>query len=211
MKLIKNVGSHFIQNRVVNTIELSLKHNGGDDRILVKELDDGALLCVLADGATGVGVGYLASELFVHNCELQIKSFEDADIMPELMLKIDSNIMSSCPESDTTGLIVLFKDNIVYAVSAGDSQIYVIGPNSKQCLSMDQYQKPRIGSGICRPQLIKHVLSSDEHIVLCSDGLFNLVLEQNLNLDTLGLDYLLVEAKEYMDDDVSVIHIASDS
>lgn len=47
---------------------VSPKIEGGDDIVAVRMLSDGAHLLVLADGATGVGLGRVAAERFVSIC-----------------------------------------------------------------------------------------------------------------------------------------------
>ena len=49
----------------ISSSVVSPKPSGGDDRILIRHLQDHSILVLLADGATGIGFGALAAERFI--------------------------------------------------------------------------------------------------------------------------------------------------
>ena len=56
---------------------------GGDDRVFFGTLADGTLLAILADGATGVGLGSLAADAFVASVRRQVTAWTE-DLSPVL-------------------------------------------------------------------------------------------------------------------------------
>lgn len=62
--------SYYISSSIV-----SPKPSGGDDRILIRHLQDQSILVLLADGATGIGFGALAAECFINVMSACVSGF----------------------------------------------------------------------------------------------------------------------------------------
>lgn len=154
-----------------SSIALSPKQKGGDDIVHTKILDDGSLLAILADGATGAGDGRMAADLFVQSCINNIRLFNVSDdVITEAFAKADEQIQSTGLYADTTGIVMLIKDGEYKCASVGDSECWMSSPDGRIAITINQRRKPRIGSGSYLPFVNKGRV--DGCIVLGSDGLF---------------------------------------
>lgn len=154
----------------ISTSIVSLKPSGGDDRILIRHLQDQSILVLLADGATGVGFGALAAECFIEVMSSHVSNFRRAAVdIVHGFRSADQQIAGLAHQCDTTGVVLLVHGDHYVCASVGDSAVYMEGPNGVVELTQGQRRKPRIGSGIQTPIVSSGKLTGT--LLLSSDGL----------------------------------------
>jgi len=143
----------------------------GDDVVAIHSLDDGSILFILADGASGSGDGRVAAELFVKSCVENIKAFDVSNnIISHAFEKADGLIQLANLFAETTGILLLIKDDKYRCASVGDSECWMSSPDSYISLTENQRRKPRIGVGSILPSVNNGLVTGT--IVMGSDGLF---------------------------------------
>lgn len=148
----------------------SQKEQGGDDRIAVRLLADGSTLLALADGATGMGYGYLAAEAFIDVCLAQIQGFPVENDTLSTVFAISEGLISRLArECDTTGILCVVRGADYVLASVGDSGAWSLHQGQLVELTAGQRRKPRIGSGSLQPSIRRGTLPGP--LVLASDGL----------------------------------------
>jgi hypothetical protein len=149
----------------------SPKLDGGDDLLLIKTLADGTLLVAHADGASGIGFGRRAAEVFLRTVESFItECFVEAAAIGPVLAQADVAIMQEGIDGDTTGIVMLIKDGIGLIGAVGDSEAWMLTDGGPVELTKGQLRKPRIGDGIEMPYTAEFEVTGT--IVIGSDGLF---------------------------------------
>jgi len=152
------------------SIEFSTYTTGGDDIVSCEVLRDGSVLAIVADGATGVGHGHLAAQVFVETIRRRVTSWTER--LEDAFFQADAAIARGPQECDTTGIVLLAKDGRFTLASVGDSEAWMLATTGPKELTRQQWRKPRIGSGIRTPE--HNVGALDGPVLLGSDGLFML-------------------------------------
>lgn len=160
----------------------SCASTGGDDRVHCSRLPDGSLIAIVADGATGVGMGRFASGEFVRSILRNFTAWPAADSgagsLSDAFATADRDIKALRLDCDTTGIVMLVREtgsgmNHEYMLaSAGDSEGYMMTSEGPTELTKSQVRKPRIGSGVRTVRVRGGAVTGA--IVLGSDGLFML-------------------------------------
>lgn len=136
-----------------------------DDRVALTRFPDRALL-LLADGATGVGYGGLAADVFVKT----LKVCGSAHGLESGFLRADREIRNAEIEGDTTGIALYWIADRLTCCSVGDSEAWAF-PSSEAPfeITCSQVRKPRIGNG-ARP-VTTNMDPTFQGVVICgSDG-----------------------------------------
>lgn len=153
----------------ISTSTVSPKPSGGDDRILIRCLQDQSILVLLADGATGVGFGALAADRFIEVMSSHVTNFSRAteDIVHGLR-SADRQIAELDHQCDTTGVVLLVHGDRYMCASVGDSAVFMDSSSGVVELTLGQRRRPRIGSGIQDPVVALGEVSGP--MFLATDG-----------------------------------------
>lgn len=145
--------------------------NDDDVRVLVLE---NSMVILLADGATGLGYGDVASRIFVDTLEERLSNDPDSDL--RMAFEVANYRIAMCGHPcDTTGIAVqIYADGRVRGACVGDSEVYSVSRDGgwPPHLTRGQYRKPRIGSGSLTV-LFDYQLAPGEQLIFASDGLWN--------------------------------------
>ncbi len=144
---------------------------GAEDRVLVTRAGS-SLIVTLADGAGGISGGAVAAELAVSEMTRLAKLAAPIDLgrLVALIDEVDSILASDPNAGETTGVIVVVRDNAVIGASVGDSIAWLVEGEGLIDLSEDQVRKPLMGSGRARPVSFEHSNLSGR-LLVASDGL----------------------------------------
>lgn len=194
---------------------VSSKPDGGDDVAESYRLTDGSIVALLADGATGVGEGRQAANIFIELCKEQIYPGCNPEVvLPRVCFAADLKIMEQGLDADTTGLILVLKDEKYTLCSVGDSEAWMKVPGGLIELSSSQQSKPRIGSFIKPPVVVSGHITGP--IIVASDGLRHRLgmpsvwftqLTKGLTTATALTNFVFDTWKGNLPDDVAVILI----
>lgn len=158
------------KNLNVFTAAASAAPNGGDDIVASVRFNDGSVMLMLADGATGIGFGRLAAQEFVTTCVERLSAFPEADSAVQfLFLEADRRIRRLQRECDTTGVVCIVRDEEYACASVGDSGAWLIEPHQVTSITRGQPRKPRVGS-CCDVPFVKRGRVAGQ-ILMASDGL----------------------------------------
>lgn len=154
----------------ISTSVVSPKSSGGDDRILIRHLQDESIIVLLADGATGVGFGALAAERFIEVMSSHVTNFSRAtDDIPHGFRCADRQIAELDHQCDTTGVVLLVHGDHYMCASVGDSAVFMESSSGVVELTLGQRRKPRIGAGIQDPVVSLGKVAGP--LLLATDGL----------------------------------------
>jgi serine/threonine protein phosphatase PrpC len=184
---------------------------GDLDNPVVQELELGMKFAMVADGMGGHAQGALASRSALRSVIHSLNKGSDTTILARALCEANDalyDIMFERPEArgmGTTIVGVVFGENGVAYFNVGDSRAYRHRPGNLALLSHDdiplgtrssslrrtsQTITQSIGGRLSRAQIAPHVglapsLKRDESILLCSDGLSDMVgdLELSRTLD----------------------------
>lgn len=199
---------------------VATKKSKNDDKILIDSLKDGLILA-LADGATGIGLGHLASEEFINSVEKNIlveDVFSDENILSSFFMKVDEQLTKKFDgDANTTGIILCAKDNKFIGSSVGDSEVWLFTSDKTSFqYTWQQNKKPRIGSG-CRPGVNFEMSSvkKNDIILLASDCLFGYAsndfiketIYSSANIEEVGMKLYshIIKTYDGLPDDFSLI------
>ncbi len=186
----------------------------GQDAIFIEETDE-YTICFICDGAGGISGGLEASKLL---CQLvsgvkNLKELDSSDDFELMLRNFDKELQDDPRSGESTGLILLIKDDYVVGASVGDSQCWLIEESFHYEITGFQYRKPLLGSGSATPVGFGPIEITGS-IVAGSDGLFDYVNMKEIKqiiLDTSGKQSIheLVEQAELCDstlqDDIAII------
>jgi serine/threonine protein phosphatase PrpC len=140
------------------------------DRVQTFSLRDW-LIIAIADGAGGISGGAQAAESLIRIAAEQKSSLLNADDCVRLLREADQRIASDPRAGETTGIVLIIKPNEICGASVGDSEAWILSPNSNQSLTRNQIRKPFLGSRASIP--IAFTFSQSRGILLvATDGLW---------------------------------------
>jgi serine/threonine protein phosphatase PrpC len=130
-------------------------------------------ILVLADGAGGVAGGHAASDALVEAVSTAIAGDCDAwDVRGWLRVFHETDAtLSRARCAETTGIVAVFDGDAVFGVSAGDSELWIVGAEAVDAVTRGQ-SAARLGSGRVAPRHFHRVLLESDTVVCGSDGLF---------------------------------------
>ena len=192
-----------------------------EDSFYVKAYDDSHMLAVVADGMGGYKGGKQASTIAVKSISEYIES-----LLPDLLtynerrlkqaiikaLKIANKaIVDSADASDdlknmgTTAVVCFICGEKLFAFNIGDSRLYIINDSITQItkdhsLVVELVITKALGSDDnIEPDIYKEKISLEDTILLCSDGLTNMLTDNriieivNANKDIKKITKTLIE------------------
>jgi serine/threonine protein phosphatase PrpC len=138
-----------LNTKHIHSFSLSQKgmtRRENQDRFLVKELPEDALLAAVADGMGGESAGYVAAQMAISSLEALPTIQQDKELifLKELFKKYDKKILqASIKNSDyknmgTTLITVFIKNQKAYWVHAGDSRLFLLRESRLMQITQDQ-------------------------------------------------------------------------
>nr|WP_250807847.1 SpoIIE family protein phosphatase [Neorhizobium tomejilense] len=187
-----------------------------DDTVVVLPKAD-ELAVLVADGATGFGMGNVASGALGKYFASNFETPNTARKSKRFLIDADNAVRLACvdgaEESDTTGIVLSVSSSGIEGASAGDSQAIIFGVTTCE-LTAKQRRRPRIGNG-AYPEEFTARLAPGDVLVLATDGLWNMVKQESVGKTALsaeGVDQavakLIASARNSAgnySDDVSVV------
>lgn len=132
-----------------------------------------ALVVVVADGVGGVAGGSSASEAVlaaVHSKLSAVVDPYDLRLWCDVLLETDGQLASGCT-GETTAVLVVASAVGVLAVSAGDSEAWVVSSAGRLDRLTASRARQRLGTGRAKPAWC-HRPKLDGVLVVATDGLF---------------------------------------
>ncbi len=198
----------------------------GDDYLDVKKLDE-VVVAVLCDGVGSADEGREAAKrvvtYLINNFKNRIKSWPIKKTLKTFITSINKILYNESlalyerEELLTTLALVVIDNDRLYGANVGDSRIYLKRDDKLILLSLDHSEDNMLFEAIGMKEEInihyfENNLQKDDTILLCSDGLYNVLDENEIKrLVELGA-YNLVKAaskktNDNLPDDTSAIVI----
>ena len=212
---------------MINSFSLAKgKELTGDDYLEVKKFDD-LIVAVLCDGVGSAEGGKEAAKktvkYLINNFENRIKSWDLEKSIKTFITSINKILYNESlalyerEELLTTLALVVIDNDRLYGANVGDSRIYLKRDDNLILLSKDHSEDNMLLEAIgMREEVNIHYfennIQKDDLILLCSDGLYNVLSEEEIKkLLDLGA-YNLVKAaskkvNDNLPDDTSAIVI----
>jgi len=189
----------------------------GDDFYDVKTMED-LTIAVLCDGVGSALEGAEAAKRVTSHLmtnfktrpqswsiEKSIKTFIESI---NTILYQESMVNYESEELVTTLVIVVIIDNRIYAANVGDSRLYLLRDKVLTQLSQDQAEGDMLTEAIgisntVSPYYFENNIQEGDKILLCSDGLYNIIGENILEKGIEnGAHYLVRKASRLMEENL---------
>ncbi len=194
----------------------------GDDFYDVKTIGD-LTIAIVCDGVGSATEGaeaakrttkYLMNNFKIRpktwSIEKSIKSFIESI---NAILYQESQINYESSELVTTLTIVVIQGNRLYGANVGDSRVYLYRDNKLNQLSYDHAMDEEGFENVLtqaigidtevQPYYFENLVEKNDKILLCSDGLYNVIDSQQLEKGiVLGAHALVKKASKLMEDDL---------
>ncbi len=194
----------------------------GDDFYDVKTIDN-LTIAIVCDG---VGSAQEGAEAAKRVTNYLMTNFKNRPISWSIEKSIQTFIQSinailyeesmvnyERPELVTTLTIVVIEGHRLYGANVGDSRVYLHRENKLNQLSHDHSMDENGYDGVLTraigidkevsPYYFENIITKDDRILLCSDGLYNVlddeILSSSLNI---GANYLVKKASKLENDDL---------
>lgn len=179
----------------------------GQDRVGVRELDDGIVIA-LADGAGGTGGGAQAAQAVI---DAVLAAAPTVPAWSSFLAELDPAVMRLGGETTAIALSVTRAEIVGAAV--GDSGAWIIRDDGVEDLTAAQERKPLLGGG-CMPVEVRSGSLAGGTLLVASDGLLKYAREARIASVVRGAElaaaaHALVELVRLrsgaLQDDVSII------
>ena len=198
------------------------KNLKGDDFFSVKSIGN-LTIAIVCDGVGSADYGDEASKrvtnYFINNfknrpiswsIEKSIKTFIDSI---NSILYEESIVNYESPELVTTLALVIIEGNRLYGVNVGDSRVYLKRDNKLIQLSNDHIVEEKGYEGVLTqaigidksvtPYYFENIINKNDNILLCSDGLYSVIDEDEIKDGIVnGGHYLVKYASKLTEDNL---------
>lgn len=161
----------------------------GDDRIAVRDFDDGVVI-VVADGAGGTGGGAQAADAVIREVTAAADLAHDAAKWCEILRQTDLRIGSG----EATCVVAAWTAAGVVGASVGDSRAWLLDHGELTDLTKDQVRKPLLGSGDARPVGFTQP-AAQGLLLVATDGFCNYVRRDVLLKEIHWIDFAVLARK----------------
>ena len=171
----------------------------GDDIYEVKTLGD-LTIAIVCDGVGSASAGREAAQrvtsYLINNFKMRPKSWSiEKSILTfiesiNLILFRESQLNYESSELVTTLALVVIEGNRLYGANVGDSRVYMYRENALTQLSQDHAMQESGYEGVLTqaigiskeifPYYFENIVQKDDKILLCSDGLYNIIDNERL-------------------------------
>ncbi len=198
------------------------KELSGDDFYDIKTIGN-LTIAVLCDGVGSADGGAEAAKrttnYLINNFKIRPKTWSIEKSIISFIKSINSILYKESivnyerPELVTTLTIVVIEGNRLYGANVGDSRVYLYRNNTINQLSFDHAMEESGYENVLtqvigieqtiEPFYFENIVEKDDKILLCSDGLYNLMSEDRLEMGiSLGAHSLVKKASKLVDDDL---------
>ncbi len=171
----------------------------GDDFYDVKTIGD-LTVAIVCDGVgsalEGAAAAKRTTQHLMNNLKIRPKSWEIEKSIKSFIESInailyqESQANYESPELVTTLTIVVIRGNRLYGANVGDSRVYLYRNNKLNQLSYDHVMDEKGYENVLtqaigitpkvKPYYFENIVQKDDKILLCSDGLYNVLNEKEL-------------------------------
>ncbi len=214
-----------MKTKCIKSTALSLakgKELKGDDFFGVKIYDD-LTVCVVCDGVGSATEGAKASKkvtnYLLQNFKNRPQSWSIEKSIKSFVTSINSILYQESQneyersELVTTLALVVIEGNRLYGANTGDSRVYLFRDNTLTQLSIDHVVDDENYDGVLteavgldkKTQLyyFENIIQKDDKILLCSDGLYTVLNEEEIKKQIrFGANFLVKKASAIMNDDL---------
>ena len=189
----------------------------GDDYLDVKKLDE-VVVAVLCDGVGSADEGREAAKrvvtYLINNFKNRIKSWPIEKTLKTFITSINKILYNESielyerEEFLTTLTIVVIDNDTLYGANVGDSRIYLKRDDKLSILSIDHSEENMLLEAIGMREDVniyyfENKLQKNDEILLCSDGLYNVLDEEEIKkYISLGAYSLVKTASSKCDDNL---------
>lgn len=173
---------------------------------------EAGVICI-CDGMGGLDKGELASKMVVSAIRDNILTYFDFNNIPEVMKKVNSDIISLCKERNirsmgTTCTVIMCKEGVYKICHIGDSRAYIVNSRGYTQLTEDHsairkygitkrnnlalYNKYKNKLTRCigvveniKPDIFEGTYTSGDAFFLCSDGCWHYFDEKKISLESI--------------------------
>ncbi|MDA3908807.1 MAG: protein kinase [Sulfurimonas sp.] len=198
------------------------KELSGDEFYDIKSIGN-LTIAVLCDGVGSADGGAEAAKrttnYLINNFKIRPKTWSIEKSIISFIKSINSILYKESmvnyerPELVTTLTIVVIEGNRLYGANVGDSRVYLYRNNRMNQLSFDHAMEESGYENVLtqaigieqtiEPFYFENIVEKDDKILLCSDGLYNLLSEERLEMGiSLGAHSLVKKASKLVDDDL---------
>ena len=196
------------------------KNLTGDDAFEIKN-SPSITVAVLCDGVGSAEYGAEAAKRVCHFLVTNLKNHPNSWSMQKAILHFIKSVNSILytesmeqyqrVEMVTTLALVVIEGDRVYGANVGDSRIYILRDDKLSVLSQDHNEDEEELSHVLtkaigldsevEPYYFENKLQKDDRVLLCSDGLYNLLDEKDLIDGIKTSAYSLVKHASRLTDD----------
>lgn len=194
----------------------------GDDFYDFKNIND-LTVAVVCDGVGSAQAGAEAAKrvtsYLINNFKMRPKAWSIEKSIKSFIKSINSILYQESltnyerAELVTTLAIVVIEGNRLYGANAGDSRVYLYRDEKMNKLSIDHVMEEAEYKNVLtqaigidkevEPYYFENMIRQDDKILICSDGLYNVMSENRLeNAISFGAHSLVKKASSLMNDDL---------
>jgi serine/threonine protein phosphatase PrpC len=129
-------------------------------------------IVAVADGAGGISGGAEAAEMFMRLVRESAAGLQTPADCQELLSRIDSEIDSAAKCGETTGVVLVISEKLIFGASVGDSAAWLFKEKQRDELTAGQQRKPCLGTGMTSPRIFVRPHTPGT-LIAASDGLWN--------------------------------------
>ncbi len=142
----------------------------GQDRIGIFTFDDRVIL-IVADGAGGLSGGAEAADLVVSIASADVNRLRGEQACLDCLAEADKVIARDPIAGETTGVLVVVTESMIFGASVGDSGCHLIADSVIEELTQRQMRRPFLGSGAARVVGFQRAWKGGV-LLAATDGLF---------------------------------------
>ncbi len=194
----------------------------GDDFYDVKNIEN-LTIGIVCDGVGSAQEGRVAAKRVVNHLMTNFKNRPQAWSIEKSIKKFitsinailyqESMVNYERPELVTTLTIIVIEGNRLYGANVGDSRVYLLREEKLTQLSLDHSMEESGYENVLTqaigiekdvaPYYFENIIQKDDKILLCSDGLYNIMSENRLESGIpLGANSLVKKASSLMEDNL---------
>ncbi len=194
----------------------------GDDAYEIKKVED-MRVAILCDGVGSAQEGQAAAKRVSHFLMTSLKNRPTTWDMQKSIIHFiesinsilyqESMVQYERPEYVTTVAVATIEGNKLYAANVGDSRIYLLRDGKLTQLSHDHASDEEGMENVLTAAIgiaatvdihyFENLLEQDDKILLCSDGLYNVLSEEEIaKTIPLGAASLVKKASKLVEDDL---------
>lgn len=155
---------------VRHSIALKAGNPEFQDRAEIFDCGERTIVAV-ADGAGGISGAAEAAEMFMRLVRDAAPRLQTPTDCQELLSRIDSEIARAADCGETTGIVLVVDQKLIFGASVGDSAAWVFKEKQRDELTAGQQRKPCLGTGMTSPRIFVRPRTPGT-LIAATDGLW---------------------------------------